>query len=232
MDPKRKAFVDQGYITISNFFTNSEMSEACLEASKAVQIAGKLDKTHFVHGAKFVKPAGNANNEVCLRVEWIKHLFFGISRITKHKRMYTLLRILCDYDDFDEIICQLNYRIPNDKTSYPIHRDLQLDKGIFKSENDIQHSALVAIGLGEANQHNSPLVLFPKSHKEDFAYTADELTLTEGLKMPLGLGDIVVFHPALLHGSGPNRTKLYRHLALSLFVPKNSYERNSPDFSI
>jgi hypothetical protein len=232
MHLERGSFLDQGFVNIPNFFTISEMYDASLDAYKAVQIARELDSTHFVQGAKFVKPMGNAADEVCLRIEWVKHLFKGISGITGHKRLSSLLKNLCDCKKFDEIICQLNYRIPNDQTSYPIHRDLQLDKGMFLNESDIQHSALVAIGLGESNQYSSPLILFPKSHKENFEYKADDLRLEDGLSMPLGLGDIVVFHPALLHGSGPNPTNLYRHIALSLFVPKGSYRRSSPDFSI
>ena len=232
LQEQREAFLDSGFVNVPNFFTQSEMTEATLDANKAVQIAQKLDSTQFVQGAKFVKPKGNEAAEVCLRVEWVKHLFEGISGVTGHERLSNLLKEVCDWEEFDEIVCQLNYRIPNDQTSYPIHRDLQLDKGMFANDSDIEHSALVAIGLGEANQYSSPLILFPKSHKGDFGCEADELSLAEGLSMPLHLGDIVVFHPALLHGSGPNPTKLYRHLALSLFVPKGSYRRISPDFSI
>ena len=232
MHAEREIFLAQGFICYPKFFARSEITKASLDGTKAVDIVRKLESTQFVHGAKFVKPIDTGSPEVCLRVEWIKHLFKGISELTGHKRLSNLMQILCDQKKSDEIICQLNYRIPWDETSYAIHRDLQLDKGVFSSEKDIHHSALVSIGLGEADENSAPLVLFPGSHKGDYDRDAKSLSLDEGLLMPLGPGDIVVFHPALLHGSGPNHTSSYRFLALSLFVPKNSYQRVSPDFSI
>jgi hypothetical protein len=103
LQEQREGFLDKGCVKFPNFSTYAEMTEAALDANKAVQIAQKLVGTQFVQGVKFIKPKGNETVEGCLRIECVKHLFEGISGITGHEQLSNLSKKVCDWEEFDEI---------------------------------------------------------------------------------------------------------------------------------
>ena len=227
-----KDYNENGYMLFTKVVPKKNIIAAQKECRTAFKISCDLKKTEFVQGAKFVKPFHEKNPEICLRIEWVEHLFKNIASLVECKKVMSKMVQITGCSSFDKVISQLNYRIPRDKSSYEIHRDLQKDKGYFNDENDIDKSIIIAIGLSTFNSKASPLVVFPKSHLPGYSKKLEDLNLCDGVEVPLGEGDVLMFHPALLHGSGGNDSDVARYLNLSLFVPAGSYKRVSPDFSL
>ncbi len=101
---------------------------------------------------------------------------------------------------------------------HPMHQDLAYFP--FRPADRI---VAAWTALEDASVENGALFVVPGSHKGEFlehGYPKDTVNKAyygilneEGIKprfMPMNKGDIIFFHPLLIHGSGPNKTQGYR----------------------
>ena len=221
----RDEFRRKGFLIAKNFCQiSSKMSQ---ELSAILARSASLDSTTFINGAKYVISGQGA----CCRVEWIPFEAPSVRSLFTGNAITAAASFLTGVDKFDLIICQYNFRRPSDNVTYDWHRDRQHDKGTFRDTRSSDEAILISIATTDIPLSCAPMSVLPYSHLEKNRNITVPVSEIDVSTLTMSAGDALFMHPALLHSSGENCSKLVRGLLLGLLVPSNSYSRSKAPFS-
>lgn len=105
--------------------------------------------------------------------------------------------------------CTAFRKPPNSMKSLSFHQDVGIDWRSTKEKNLF----VLWIPFVSCNKNNGTLIVFPRSHKEGIIGDGTHLEIDKLDSLKLSLkrkyiyanpGDVVIFNPLLIHGSGPN----------------------------
>ena len=219
---QRRHYDEQGYLVLPGFFAPEELegwNRRFLDiVEERVPPAPEMLVMRDVMVAKGAVRAGS-------RLEGIAKIqdFHNDPRLfesfVKHARLLDLVEAFLG-PDLKSVHNMLINKPPGVDGRHPLHQDL-----LYFPFRPAEAILATWVAIDRCTPENGCLVVVPGSHRgellqherPDWEYVnylyvgakgAGEAT--ERVHLPMEPGDLVVFHPILLHGSGRNRTRGYR----------------------
>ena len=223
-------YKEQGYLLIEKFFSQEELAplmERCLAI-----VRGECDIPEDMLVMKDVMVVKGVADpkEVEMGVAKIQDFHNDpvlFEKYSKHPRLLDLIESLLG-PDLEVIHTMLINKPPGVDGRHPFHQDL-----LYFPFRPADWIVATSTALEEVTRENGCLEIFPGSHKGDLMehgnpdweylnvgyFGVKELdTKEERVYLEMNAGDIVLFHPLLLHGAGRNETPGYRRTILSHYA--------------
>lgn len=232
-------FTKDGLVLIPNFFKKEEivlLDEATNRILDYTHNPSSKKETHFHQGTRIVY-----QNGILQRVVWAQGMeeVFNITyKLIEIKSIINQLFQLSHDSPLVQIINQLHLKVPNDGTSYHFHQDAENRRYGTSAWRDVLKNGSflqTVVALGPLDKENGTLKFLPGSHHEGFLNLSQNPGKIEEMKEKYGeyvleckAGDMVVFHPFCIHGSGMNRSSSVRKVFINGFCPPRANLRHYP----
>jgi phytanoyl-CoA hydroxylase len=222
-DAQRASYRERGYLLLKGFFDAAELApwvERFLAiVNQEIPPAEKMLVMREVMVAKgIVKPATSAATIAKIQDFHNDPVLFG--GYSRNPRLLSCVEALIGSADIKSIHNMLINKPPGVDGRHPLHQDL-----LYFPFRPADQIVATWTALEPCTRENGCLVVVPGSHtgglrkheNPDWEYlnaayfgAVDAGADTERIHLEMDAGDTVFFHPALLHGSGRNRTEGFR----------------------
>ena len=231
----------EGYAIVRGLFTPAEV-EAIGAAADQVHDEGIRHGRSFRHGNLFYNVAAGPSGKPEVRmVQWPSYHQGVLNAVRLDRRMAALLEPLVG-GDLKQIINQIHWKGPGGKSEFAWHQDCQFREPAEAYRN--LGSAYVQTGLA-IDTHNSEsgcMRFIPGSHahgdlrletpREVLGIAMDDAVLHaagldpgSAVEVVLEPGDVALWSPFLVHGSGVNRSDHQRRLYVNGYVRAEDCDR-------
>ena len=223
-------YKEQGYVVIEKFFSAAELAplmDRCLAI-----VRGECDLPEDMLVMKDVMVVKGAANpkEVEMGVAKIQDFHNDtilFEKYSKHPRLLDLMESLLGPDLY-VIHTMLINKPPGVDGRHPFHQDL-----LYFPFRPADWIVATSAALEDVTQENGCLEIIPGSHKGDlmehgnpdweylnvgYFGVKEQDMKEERVYLEMNAGDLVLFHPLLLHGAGCNETPGYRRTILSHYA--------------
>jgi len=225
-------FFDEGLVVIPNFFNKQEVTQAAASADrlyKQAQILAK-DQTGKVmyKGTQIVIAKVGAENEV-LRIVWAGAAEPQLLKLARQSKLLVPVGQILGSDKADQLNNQLHYKFPNGGDTLTWYQDIRNRKNFDPEWRDLNAKGsfiLAIIAIDPLNVEKGTIYYVPKSHTRgdlslDQINDPVELNkiahIDEAVPLLLNPGDLVLWHPYLIHGSDPNQFATARRIFINGF---------------
>jgi hypothetical protein len=223
-----------GYAIVRGFFSATEVS----------QIAAALDQIHaegvahgrcFRHGNLFYNVAREGDGEPLVRmVQWPSYHQPVLNRVRLDTRFAELLAPLIG-SDLKQIINQVHWKAPGLLGDFAWHQDSRFRRPTCAYRNLATAYVQTGLAIDPHTPESGCMRFIPRSHlRGDLGMGCSELVLGSEMKVSVlqqvGLseddavdlllepGDLALWSPYLVHGSGKNRSDHKRRLYINGYV--------------
>jgi hypothetical protein len=223
-----------GYAVVRGFFSPAEIKEIAA-ALDQLYAEGVAHGRSFRHGNLFYNVARDAEDEPLVRmVQWPSYHQSVLNRVRLDARFAELLEPLIGID-LKQIINQLHWKAPGSLGDFAWHQDSRSRRPASAYRN--LETAYVQTGLAlDPHRPESGCMRFiPRSHLSgdlgmdcskkslgsalnDAALEAVGLSAADAVDLLLEPGDLALWSPYLVHGSGTNRSGHKRRFYLNGYV--------------
>jgi ectoine hydroxylase-related dioxygenase (phytanoyl-CoA dioxygenase family) len=230
-----------GYAIVRGVFTAGEV-ERIAEAMEQVRSEGMRHGRSFRHGNLFYNVGADPSGRPQVRmVQWPSYHQPVLDEVRLDRRMAQLMAPLIG-GDLKQIINQIHWKEPGGQSEFAWHQDCQ-----FREPADAYRNlggAYVQTGLAiDPHDPDSGCMRFiPGSHREGDLHLAtprevlgvamnDEVLQLAGLdpesavELELDPGDLALWSPFLVHGSGTNKSDHRRRLYVNGYVRAEDCDR-------
>lgn len=237
-----KQYRESGFATVRGVFNAAEVAEMAAEADR-MQVRGLQYRATFRHqNILYVIQEDPQTGRVLRFMQWPAYVSPVLQRYRTDQRMLDILSPLIG-PDLKQIINQLIWKQPRSEcSSYAYHQDHRFRRPASAYRELASSFVQTAIAIDAHTADNGCITLFKGSHKlgdlelelEDSVYKGacsmekalarglDEKDLVEVLLEP---GDIALWNPYTVHGSGQNRSTGNRRTYLNGYVTANNCDR-------
>lgn len=234
MSENKNDFYTQGFFIIKKLFTPKEVQSLSSSFNLLYSTSKNLKETQFIKNSKFV-----INDHDLSRIVWCSGFCPELLDFAKDSRLLDPVSYLLGDHKMDLIINQAHFKMPGTKVNFPYHQDSQnrcYGTELWSDVNKKGSFVQSIIAIDEVTHDNAPIKVFPKSHLEGHLYLnkMTEDTLNEKLKeyesqvLLMSPGDVVFFHPYLIHGSEANNSTKSRRVFINGYASKNANKRIYP----
>jgi len=230
-----------GYAIIRGFFTRKE-AEAVGEAADQIYAEGVRHGRSFRHGNLFynVAPGSDGAPEVRM-AQWPSYHQSVLNSVRLHRRFVEVLEPLIGRD-LKQIINQLHWKAPGGRGEFAWHQDSR-----FRQPEEAYRSLGTSyVQTGLAIDPHTPasgcMRFIPRSHLQgdldldrstevlgtslsDSALVAAGLSPDDVVELVLEPGDLALWSPYLVHGSGTNRSDHRRRFYINGYVRAEDCDR-------
>lgn len=232
----------QGYAVVRGVFTPSEMAE--LGAAFDRQYAeGLRHGRSFRHQNLFYRVTRDANLGTVVRfVQWPSYRYPEFDRFRLDKRMFNIVNPLLG-TDLKQIINQLHWKPPGAAMAdFAFHQDCRFRRPP-EAYRDLANSYVqTGIAVDAHRRENGAMRILPGSHLRGdlglvesgpvLAQTMQDESLRRAgldpaalIDLEMQVGDVALWSPFLVHGSGPNKTQGDRRLYINGFARADASDR-------
>ncbi len=231
----------RGYAIVRGLFTPGEVRQIAAAADQ-VYAEGAAHGRSFRHGNLFYDVAAPADGEPFVRMaQWPSYHQPILNRVRLDTRIARLLEPLIG-GDLKQIINQIHWKAPGSLGDFAWHQDSRSRRPALAYRN--LATAYVQTGLAiDPNTPESGCMRFiPASHLHGdlemdcskkalgTAMTADALRTvglseSDAIDLLLEPGDLALWSPHLVHGSGTNRSDHRRRLYINGYVRAGDCDR-------
>ncbi len=238
VDPE--AWRRDGYFIVRNFFSAEEVEA----------IGAKIDQVHeegiahgrsFRHGNLFYKVAQGANGPVVQMVQWPSYHRPKLDSVRLDRRFASLLEPLIGRD-IKQIINQIHWKAPGAAGDFAWHQDSRFRTPAECYRNLATSYVQTGLAIDPHKPETGGMAFVARSHlRGDLALdTQDEvlgramqdsalervgLSRDEIIHLDLEPGDLALWNPYLVHGSGLNRSNHRRRLFINGYVRASDCDR-------
>jgi ectoine hydroxylase-related dioxygenase (phytanoyl-CoA dioxygenase family) len=233
-------FRRDGYAIVRGFFDRSEV-EAIGAAIDQVHAEGVRHGRSFRHGNLYYNVGEGSGGEPLVRmVQWPSYHQPALNAVRLDPRFAALLEPLLG-GDLKQIINQIHWKAPGAAGDFAWHQDC----GFRQPEWAYRNLALSYVQTGLAIDPHTPdsgcMRFIPRSHKEgdlgmdssdvlgtamsDSVLEAAGLSAGAAIDVLLEPGDLAMWSPYLVHGSGSNRSAHRRRLYINGYVRAEDCDR-------
>ena len=230
-----------GFAVIRGLFSAGEIAQIAAAADQ-VHAEGVAHGRSFRHGNLFYNVAPGAGGEPHVRmVQWPSYHRPVLDRVRLDRRIARLLEPLIGRD-LKQIINQVHWKVPGALGDFAWHQDSRSRRPAAAFRN--LGSAYVQTGLA-IDPHNSEsggMRFIPGSHArgdlrmdcsqkalgaemQDAALEAVGLRAGDAIDLRLEPGDLALWSPYLVHGSGTNRSAHKRRFYINGYVRADDCDR-------
>jgi ectoine hydroxylase-related dioxygenase (phytanoyl-CoA dioxygenase family) len=229
-----------GYAIVRAFFTPQEVAAIGADID-AVQAEGVAHGRSFRHGNLFYKIAEGALGPLVQMVQWPAYHRPALDAVRLDPRFAALLAPLIGRD-VKQIINQIHWKAPGAAGDFAWHQDSR-----FRVPADCYRNlgaAYVQTGLAidPHRPESGGMSFVPRSHlhgdldldtdsdvlgnaMSDSALERVGLSAADAIRLVLDPGDLVLWNPYLVHGSGPNRSDHARRFYINGYVRAGDCDR-------
>lgn len=244
-DPIKEAdiagYSREGYAIVRGFFEPGEIAE----------ISGALDQLYdegiahgrcFRHGNLFYNVAREGDGEPFVRmVQWPSYHQPVLDRVRLHSRFAELLEPLIG-GDLKQIINQVHWKAPGSLGDFAWHQDSKSRRPAAAFRNLATSYVQTGLAIDPHTPEAGGLRVIPGSHlrgdlrmdcsthslgmaMKDGALESVGLSPDEAMDLRLEPGDLALWSPFLVHGSGRNRSGHKRRFYINGYVRAEDCDR-------
>ncbi len=230
------ALDDVGFVVVPGVFRAHEVAEMRAAFDRLVSAARSLPSAGMHQGAQFVLDPDPFRLH---RVVWCGAAESALSRYGRDPRLLALASFALQSRAMEQLINQAHFKLPGDDVVFDWHQDSRHRRygtPLWRDVNGRGSFVETVTAIDPMTEENGPLRIVPGSqrlgHIEPLPGT-DQLPpgafdLSEAVTLTLEPGDVALFGPYLVHGSGPNRGPGPRRLFLNGFCVPGANDRVYP----
>jgi ectoine hydroxylase-related dioxygenase (phytanoyl-CoA dioxygenase family) len=233
-------YAERGYAIVRGLFTAAEVAEIG-GAMDAVHAEGLAHGRSFRHGNLFYRVVdGVAGAEVRL-VQWPSWHNEVLGRTRVDARFHALLSPFLG-DDIKQIINQLHWKRPGGQGDFAWHQDSRFRRPADAYRGLGANYVQTGLAIDPHDAASGGMRIVPGSHKAGDlkleiagavmdAAAADEALIAAGfdpadvIDLELQPGDLALWSPYLVHGSGQNRAGHMRRFYINGYVRADACDR-------
>lgn len=234
------AYHRDGYAIVRGVFTAAEI-EAVGAAVDQIHSEGVQHGRSFRHGNLFYNVADGTDGPIVRMVQWPSYHQPVLNALRTDRRIAGILEPLIG-GDLKQIINQLHWKAPGGQGDFAWHQDSRFRKPDAAYRN--LGTSYIQTGLAiDPHTHDSGCMSFiPRSHlrgnldldssievlgrsMSDSALLSADLSPDDAVDVVLDPGDLALWSPYLVHGSGTNRSSHRRRLYINGYVRAEDCDR-------
>lgn len=230
-----------GYAIVRGFFTAVEI-EQIAAATDQVEAEGIGHGRSFRHGNLFYNVAAGAEGKPLVRmVQWPSYHQPVLDRVRLDPRFADLLEPLLG-PSLKQIINQLHWKVPGSLGDFAWHQDSRSRRPASAYRNLATSYVQTGLAIDPHRPESGGMRFIPRSHlrgdlgmdcsrkalgaaMSDSALAAIGLAESEAIDLVLEPGDLALWSPYLVHGSGTNRSDHKRRFYINGYVRADDCDR-------
>jgi ectoine hydroxylase-related dioxygenase (phytanoyl-CoA dioxygenase family) len=231
----REALAEDGFAIVRGVVSRAEVSLIAEAFDRLEAIARGLQSTTDVQSARFVV----TNSPFRLhRVVWCGGADEALARYGADPRFLSLAGDALSSNTLVQLIQQAHFKLPGDSVAFGWHQDASNRRYGTDLWTDVDgHGSFVQLTLAvdPMGGANGGLRMLAGSHRRGFVADPTTGVLPDSLvdesraiDLQLEPGDVAIFGPFVIHGSGPNVSAGKRRLFLQGYALPGSNRRHYP----
>ena len=229
-----------GYAVVRSFFTRDEIGAIGDEIDQ-VHAEGIAHGRSFRHGNLFYKIAQRENGPVVQMVQWPAYHRPVLDAVRLDRRFAALLEPLIGRD-IKQIINQLHWKAPGAAGDFAWHQDSRFRLPAECYRNLATSYVQTGLAIDPHRPESGGMSFVPRSHlhgdldldtsadvlgrtMQDAALEKVGLSAADAIQLELEPGDLALWNPYLVHGSGTNRSDHRRRLYINGYVRATDCDR-------
>lgn len=234
-------FLRDGYAVLRGFFDRDEVGEIGA-AIDQIHAEGVAHGRSFRHGNLFYNVAPQEAGEPLVRmVQWPSYHQKVLDRVRLDPRFAAMLAPLIG-GDVKQIINQLHWKAPGGSGDFAWHQDSRFRKPDACYRNLGTSYVQTGLAIDPHNPQSGGMRFIPRSHlagdldldtdtevlgnaMADDVLEGAGLSVDDVIDLDLAPGDLALWNPYLVHGSGTNRSDHQRRLYINGYVRAEDCDR-------
>ncbi|WP_114952390.1 phytanoyl-CoA dioxygenase family protein [Sphingosinicella terrae] len=236
----QEAWDRDGYAIVRGFFSPEEVADIGVEID-GLQAEGVAHGRSFRHGNLFYKIAQGAGGPVVQMVQWPSYHRPLLDRVRLDPRFAQLLAPLIG-GDVKQIINQVHWKAPGAAGDFAWHQDSRFRRPAECYRNLATSYVQTGLAIDPHGSASGGMRFVPRSHvlgdldldtdtevlgtaMRDAALDRVGLSGADIVQLELEPGDLALWNPFLVHGSGPNRSDHQRRFYINGYVRAEDCDR-------
>jgi ectoine hydroxylase-related dioxygenase (phytanoyl-CoA dioxygenase family) len=230
-----------GYAIVRGLFSADEIAKIG-EATDQLYAEGVNHSRSFRHGNLFYNVAPVPNGAPLVRmVQWPSYHQQLLNRVRLDMRIVELLEPLIGRD-LKQIINQVHWKVPGALGDFAWHQDSKSRRPSSAFRNLAASYVQTGLAIDPQTPESGCLRFIPRSHRRgdlqmdcsthslgiamtDAALEAVGLSPSDAIDLLLEPGDLALWSPYLVHGSGTNRSEHKRRFYINGYVRAEDCDR-------
>jgi ectoine hydroxylase-related dioxygenase (phytanoyl-CoA dioxygenase family) len=235
------AYREQGYAIVRGVFSPAEI-EAIAAAVDRIHAEGVAHGRSFRHGNLFYNVAPDPDGAPLVRmVQWPSYHNDVLDAVRLDPRYLAILQPLIG-PDLKQIINQLHWKAPGSLGDFAWHQDSRVRKPDAANRNLGTSYIQTGLAIDPHTRESGAMRFIPRSHgagpldldtsievlgteMSDEALIAAGIDPNKVIDLVLDPGDVALWNPYLVHGSGRNRATHQRRLYINGYVAAADCDR-------
>lgn len=237
---------ERGYAIVRGVFSPPEI-DAIGAAIDQVHAEGVAHGRSFRHGNLFYNVASGGDGAPLVRmVQWPSYHNAALDAVRRDPRFHAILAPLIG-SDLKQIINQLHWKAPGSKGDFAWHQDSRFRKPDAVYRNLGTSYVQTGLAIDPHTRESGAMRFIPKSHvagplaldtdtevlgteMSDDALLAARIDPGDVVDLLLDPGDLALWNPYLVHGSGRNSSHHQRRLYINGYVGAADCDRGEWTF--
>lgn len=229
-----------GYAIVRGFFAPDEVVAIGAEVDR-VHAEGIAHGRSFRHGNLFYKIAQGPDGPIVQMVQWPAYHRPALDAVRLDPRFATLLAPLIG-GDVKQIINQLHWKAPGAAGDFAWHQDSRFRRPTDCYRNLDTSYVQTGLAIDPHGPESGGMRFVPRSHvhgdldldtdtevlgnaMHDAALERVGLNAADAIRLDLAPGDLALWNPYLVHGSGPNHADHRRRFYINGYVRAEDCDR-------
>lgn len=232
--PELTDYWRDGYAVISGLFSAEEIAEIAVAADQ-VHAEGVRHGRSFRHGNLFYNVAAGDDGDPLVRmVQWPSYHQAVLNRVRLDRRIARLLEPIIGRN-LKQIINQIHWKVPGSLGDFAWHQDSRSRRPASAYRNLAASYVQTGLAIDPHGPESGGMRFIPRSHLRgdlgmdcskkalgtamtNAALDAVGLAESEAVDLILEPGDLTLWSPYLVHGSGTNRSDHQRRFYINGYV--------------
>ena len=235
----------EGYAIVRGFFSQDEIAEIAA-ATDELYAEGLKHGRSFRHGNLFYNVARTGGHAFVRMVQWPSYHQPVLNRTRLEPRFADLLEPLIG-SDLKQIINQVHGKAPGSLGDFAWHQDSKSRRPASAYRNLASSYVQTGLAIDPHGRESGGLRFIPRSHlrgdlhidpsthslgaaMKTSALEAAGLSEADAIHVELEPGDLALWSPYLVHGSGTNRSNHKRRFYINGYVRAEDCDRGEHAF--
>lgn len=237
---------EKGYAIVRGFFSRDEIARIAA-ATDQIYLEGVTHGRSFRHGNLFYKLTPDADGRQLVRmIQWPSYHQPVLDAVRLDRRFVEVLAPLVG-GDLKQIINQVHWKAPGSRGDFAWHQDSRFRKPDHAYRNLGSSYVQTGLAIDPHTPESGAMRFIPGSHRmgelpldtetevlgaemSDAALIAAGIDPAAVVDLVLEPGDLALWHPHLVHGSGRNTADHQRRLYINGYVRAADCDRGERAF--
>jgi hypothetical protein len=233
-NPFLEHYWSEGYAVVRGLFSRAEIDQIAAAADQ-IHAEGVAHGRCFRHGNLFYNVASGDDGEPLVRmVQWPSYHQPVLNRLRLDRRLARLLEPLIGRH-LKQVINQIHWKAPGALGDFAWHQDSRSRRPGWAYRNLADSYVQTGLAIDPHTHESGCMRFIPRSHLRgdlkmdcsrkalgtamtDDALEAVGLSAADAIELLLEPGDLAVWSPYLVHGSGTNRSRHKRRFYINGYV--------------